>query len=108
MPARRAPPPGALRRRVPRDGHARDIRRGGSRGPLLGLDEEQWRNAVGLAGIIFDPLAVVGDGLPSPVGCPEAPGIVRDHLHGRAATIYGGSNEIQRNIIAKAVLGLVS
>ena len=65
-------------------------------------------DAVGLAGIVFDPLAVVGDGLPSPVGCPEAPGIVRDHLHGRAATIYGGSNEIQRNIIAKAVLGLVS
>jgi alkylation response protein AidB-like acyl-CoA dehydrogenase len=24
----------------------------------------------------------------------------------RAATIYGGSNEIQRNIVAKAVLGL--
>ena len=24
----------------------------------------------------------------------------------RAATIYGGSNEIQRNIIAKMVLGL--
>jgi alkylation response protein AidB-like acyl-CoA dehydrogenase len=27
-------------------------------------------------------------------------------LFGRAASIYGGSNEIQRNIIAKAVLGL--
>ena len=28
------------------------------------------------------------------------------YLNGRAATIYGGSNEVQRNIIAKAVLGL--
>ena len=63
-------------------------------------------DAAGLAGIIFDPLAVSGDGLPSPTGCPEAPGLVRDHLHSRAATIYGGSNEIQRNIIAKALLGL--
>ena len=42
----------------------------------------------------------------APVGDDETPGIVRDHLHGRAATIYGGSNEIQRNIIAKAALGL--
>ena len=28
------------------------------------------------------------------------------YLYGRAATIYGGSNEVQRNVIAKAVLGL--
>jgi alkylation response protein AidB-like acyl-CoA dehydrogenase len=27
-------------------------------------------------------------------------------LYGRAYTIYGGSNEIQKNVIAKAVLGL--
>ncbi len=30
----------------------------------------------------------------------------RAYLYGRAATIYGGSNEIQKNVIAKAVLGL--
>jgi len=29
-----------------------------------------------------------------------------DYLYGRASTIYGGSNEVQKNIIAKAVLGL--
>jgi len=28
------------------------------------------------------------------------------YLYGRAATIYGGSNEVQKNIIAKMVLGL--
>jgi alkylation response protein AidB-like acyl-CoA dehydrogenase len=27
-------------------------------------------------------------------------------MYGRAATIYGGSNEVQKNITAKAVLGL--
>ena len=30
----------------------------------------------------------------------------RSYMYGRAATVYGGSNEIQKNIIAKAVLGL--
>ncbi|MEM6483817.1 MAG: acyl-CoA dehydrogenase family protein [Pseudomonadota bacterium] len=30
----------------------------------------------------------------------------RAYMYGRAATVYGGSNEIQKNIIAKAVLGL--
>jgi alkylation response protein AidB-like acyl-CoA dehydrogenase len=28
------------------------------------------------------------------------------YMYGRAATVYGGSNEIQRNVMAKAVLGL--
>ena len=31
---------------------------------------------------------------------------VSDYNFGRAASIYGGSNEIQRNVLAKAVLGL--
>jgi len=30
----------------------------------------------------------------------------QQYMYGRAATIYGGSNEVQRNVIAKAVLGL--
>lgn len=30
----------------------------------------------------------------------------KKYMYGRASTIYGGSNEVQRNIIAKAVLGL--
>lgn len=47
-------------------------------------------------------------------GAPEAdvlgnalgPKAFKSYMYGRAATIYGGSNEVQRNIIAKAVLGL--
>ena len=67
---------------------------------------EAMLDALGLAGIVFDPAAAHGDGHMPPAGPFEATGILRDHLHGRAATVYGGSNEIQRNIIAKSVLGL--
>jgi alkylation response protein AidB-like acyl-CoA dehydrogenase len=41
-----------------------------------------------------------------PPGADYAVRAVSDYNFGRAATIYGGSNEIQRNVIAKAVLGL--
>jgi len=40
------------------------------------------------------------------MGPAEMAGILAEHLHRRAATIYGGSSEIQRNIIAKGALGL--
>ncbi len=36
----------------------------------------------------------------------EATGLLRTHLIGRASTIYGGAAEVQKNIIAKSVLGL--
>jgi len=39
-------------------------------------------------------------------GPEEAPGKTADFLYRRATTIYGGANEIQRNIIAKGFLGL--
>jgi len=38
------------------------------------------------------------------VGPEGAPGDVANFLYSRAATIYGGSNEIQRNIMAKLLL----
>jgi alkylation response protein AidB-like acyl-CoA dehydrogenase len=41
-----------------------------------------------------------------PIGPAYGEGLMRSFLYGRAYTIYGGSNEIQRNIIAKMVLGL--
>jgi alkylation response protein AidB-like acyl-CoA dehydrogenase len=41
-----------------------------------------------------------------PVGPEYAQGRMEAFLYYRATTIYGGSNEIQRNIIAKMVLGL--
>lgn len=37
-------------------------------------------------------------------GDPRLPGLLHEHLHSRAASIYGGSNEIQRGIIAKTAL----
>jgi hypothetical protein len=41
-----------------------------------------------------------------PVGPEAAVTALKGMLFGRAASIFGGSNEIQKNIIAKAVLGL--
>jgi len=41
-----------------------------------------------------------------PIGPEHATGLQTERLLRRAASIYGGSNEIQRGILAKAVLGL--
>jgi alkylation response protein AidB-like acyl-CoA dehydrogenase len=40
------------------------------------------------------------------IGPAYAEGLAGDYFNGRKTSIYGGSNEIQRNIIAKMVLGL--
>ncbi|HEY0646516.1 MAG TPA: pimeloyl-CoA dehydrogenase large subunit, partial [Phenylobacterium sp.] len=40
------------------------------------------------------------------VGPDYADGLAGEMFNGRKTSIYGGSNEIQRNIIAKMVLGL--
>lgn len=42
----------------------------------------------------------------APIGPGHAPGLAARYFNWRKASIYGGSNEIQRNIIAKMVLGL--
>ncbi len=41
-----------------------------------------------------------------PIGPDHAPPVVPAHLNARAYTIFGGSTEIQKDIIAKLVLGL--
>jgi acyl-CoA dehydrogenase len=46
--------------------------------------------------------SAVGDGIGPSWRAPAVP----RYLNGRAATIYAGSNEIQRNLIARNVLGL--
>jgi len=49
----------------------------------------------------------VGHGDNHPIPGPEYSHVVtEEYLNARKKSIYGGSNEIQRNIIAKAVLGL--
>jgi alkylation response protein AidB-like acyl-CoA dehydrogenase len=40
------------------------------------------------------------------IGPDQARGVAGRYFNLRKVSIYGGSNEIQRNIIAKAVLGL--
>lgn len=47
-----------------------------------------------------------GNEAPEPVGSAEAQVAMGRYLNNRAATIFGGSDEVQKNIIAKAVLGL--
>ena len=61
--------------------------------------------ALGPAGIAFDSAALHSAALP-PLGPDDAGGILKEHFYNRAATIFGGSSEIQRNIVAKVVLGL--
>jgi len=43
---------------------------------------------------------------PSELGHEFGSEVRRRYMYGRASTIYGGSNEVQKNIIAKFVLGL--
>ncbi|MDP3852216.1 acyl-CoA dehydrogenase family protein, partial [Phenylobacterium sp.] len=42
----------------------------------------------------------------TPIGPEYAPGVTPIYLNGRKLTIYSGSNEVQRNIIAKSILKL--
>lgn len=63
---------------------------------LLGADALAWRGEPGVAQLGPDPL-----------GSPSSPAAwERQFLTARAATIYGGSSQIQRNTLGEQVLGL--
>ena len=56
------------------------------------------------SGLAFQAEGIAGDIVGYRHGDPRLPGLLHEHLHSRAASIYGGSNEIQRGIIAKTEL----
>lgn len=60
--------------------------------------------AVGAGALAYQPDVL--EGKDSPLGADYAPAAAPHYFNWRKASIYGGSNEIQKNIIAKHVLGL--
>jgi alkylation response protein AidB-like acyl-CoA dehydrogenase len=61
-------------------------------------------DALARRGLPYTTGTVLSDA-PEAADVPEgASGMLREYLYLRAATIYGGSNEIQRNILAKSLL----
>lgn len=64
------------------------------------------RRAIGPLALAFPSEAVDGANDGHPPGPPEAAAGLRQYMNNRKLSIYGGSNEIQRGIIAKTMLGL--
>ena len=62
--------------------------------------------ALGYYAVPFEPEQLTDGWNEPPIGPDYAAAQMPQYLYSRAATIYGGSNEIQRNIIAKMVFGL--
>ena len=62
--------------------------------------------SLGPYGMAYDPDNAIARSGGVAAGPPHAHGIVADSLYQRAATIYGGTNEIQRNIVAKMIVDL--
>lgn len=54
-------------------------------------------------GLPYDVDRLSGDGTGDSDATMLMSGLMRNHLAGRAATIYGGTSEIQKNIVAKAL-----
>ncbi|MBI1238826.1 MAG: acyl-CoA dehydrogenase [Alphaproteobacteria bacterium] len=62
--------------------------------------------AIGYYGGVYQPEAREPGRNAEPVGPEAGVTLMPKYLNTRAASIYGGSNEVQRNIMAKLVLGL--
>ena len=63
-------------------------------------------DTLGAQALLWQPGALVPGGGEAPLGPEYALTTMASYLNARACSIYGGSNEVQRGIIAKAVLGL--
>lgn len=63
-------------------------------------------DALSQGGLSFQAEALVPDSIVPAVAPKGAAGAVGEYLFGRVYSIWGGSTEVQRNIIAKAVLEL--
>ncbi len=93
---------------------ARDGAAPGAESSLLkisGTQIEQELNELALEALGYYAAVVHGEAQnpdinEAPVGPDHGVGLMTERLLRRAASIYGGSNEIQKNVIAKAVLGL--
>ena len=66
---------------------------------------EMFMKAVGYYALPFVPEAMEYGWNEAPVGPEYAAGLAPAYFNMRKTSIYGGTNEIQRNIIAKTVLG---
>jgi alkylation response protein AidB-like acyl-CoA dehydrogenase len=64
------------------------------------------RRALGPYAIPFVSEALDEGWNEAPIGPDYANPVAMDYFNNRKMSIYGGSNEIQKNIIAKAILGL--
>jgi alkylation response protein AidB-like acyl-CoA dehydrogenase len=63
-------------------------------------------DAAGPLALPFDPAYLAGEAEHSSVDDDLAAPLLAHYVNGRKTSIYGGSNEIQRNIIAQMILGL--
>ena len=93
------------------------VEQGGSTGveanslKILGTDLQQkiselLMSALGVYAAPFLPEAIEPGWNETPLGPDYAPGLAPAYFNMRKTSIYGGTNEIQRNIIAKMALGL--
>ncbi len=73
---------------------------------LLGVEVRQELAALVRRAVGLHALPYLGDGEPLAGAPSESVSAAVQYLNSRKLSIFGGSNEIQRNIIAKTVLGL--